>query len=98
MKFPDQRAKEEEAIRKAQAASRDQADAGALSREEAGKFYNLLSLPIQTSLVMKTCYFLSAPINRHSKISFTFLTRCDKNKINKKKSLNQIKLELANHL
>ena len=28
---------------------------------------------------------LSAPINRHSKkISFTFLTRCEQNKINKK--------------
>lgn len=35
----DQRAKEEDAIRKAQAAARDQADAGTPSREEAGKFF-----------------------------------------------------------
>lgn len=34
----DQRAKEEDAIRQAEAATRDQADAGTPSREEAGKF------------------------------------------------------------
>lgn len=48
--LPDQRAKEEEAIRKAEAAARDQADAGTPSREEAGKFA-ILFITIFTSIM-----------------------------------------------
>lgn len=42
--FSDLRAKEEEAIRKAEVAARDQADAGTPSREEAGKLFIYLNL------------------------------------------------------
>lgn len=38
VRFTDQRAKEEEATRQAEATNRDQADAGTPSREEAGMF------------------------------------------------------------
>ena len=49
MLFSDQRAKEEAAVRQAEAAARDQADAGTPSREEAGKFpltsFKLFKIP-----------------------------------------------------
>lgn len=73
----DQRAREEEAIRQAQAAARDQADAGTPSREEAGKFHTKSFFKTPDFPCDENVLLLPAPINRHSKISFTFLTRCE---------------------
>lgn len=77
----DQRAKEEDAIRQAEAANRDQADAGTPSREEAGKCPPSTRFQCLRKLLSP---MLSEILKKSSKFSpFSYTLRIKINKIPK---------------